>query len=184
MNKFIVYKNDDGRLIFQSFNASFLEGKTDSDLLDSFADQRFSNLQKFVFNSCGREPQVHTGDCCDFPASDSLWCLYLNDQNQLVADNNYEIQLMPEGDIFRKHKERMQLKILEELEKQSPSMGDIVRWEYSIVNLHRQIKRGGTGINKSFYEQALENLDERVGKGESDKPIIRQKLQAKIQELS
>lgn len=38
--------------------------------------------------------------------------------------------------------------------------------------------------DKKWYEQALINLDDRVDGGEEDKPVIRQKITAKLVELS
>lgn len=114
----------------------------------------------------------------DLPAHEYHESLYFDGdciKENLKVDTSWEVQLMPEGLIKEKHLTRVNTKLDQELNKQTPSLLDVVK-------LQRKKEKAKDFKTKEWYQQALANLDERVANGEPDKPLIRQKLQEKINE--
>lgn len=98
-------------------------------------------------------------------------------KENLKQDKEWNVMLMPEFIIGNKHKANLTSKMDIELDKQVPDPVKIMSWQ-------RQREKVSGWTMLECYEQALANLDEKVQKGEPDKPIIRAKLKAKIKEIN
>lgn len=92
--------------------------------------------------------------------------------DSVVVNENKDKGMMPSHIIKAKHYYRMMEKIEDEMAKESPDMMVVTRYQ-----LESEACKKYSEIE--CYEQALKNLDEDG----HDKPVIRQKLDAKITEL-
>lgn len=110
------------------------------------------------------------------PANDYAEQLYIED-DILYKDESWEKIVMPPALIKRKHIDKLKKEIDVLLEDPATAPIDIIKKQ-------REIEKSASYPDPSWYPIALQNLDERVAKGEPDKPVIRQKLQAKIDALS
>lgn len=95
-------------------------------------------------------------------------------------DVGWDVCLMPSWLIAKKHLDNCESAIDAELEKDSPDPLVIVRHNRDIDHCKKMIK---SRDQKSCYELALKNLDKRVERGESDKPIVREKIIQKLTSL-
>lgn len=98
------------------------------------------------------------------------------DGDQVKVDDQWEFVLMPTAIIKKKHIARLN-NIIDE------AIADPDETRIALRTL-REREKCASWDEKQWYDQALINLDDRVAKGELDKPVIRQKLQAKVNELS
>lgn len=94
----------------------------------------------------------------------------------LKRDKDGAVKIYPLSLLRNKFLKEINSKIDTELEKESPD-------SISIVRLQREKEKLILLTDKELYEKAIAGLDERVAGGEPDKPLIREKLQAKIKEL-
>lgn len=106
-------------------------------------------------------------------------------ENNIKIDVGWEEKLMPCWLIGHKSIKKYEAIIADELIKESPDPLILFQSNNAIEKLKKLAKNSIMGSNSdlSLYEHALENLDARVVGGEDDKPIIREKLIAKIAEL-
>lgn len=95
----------------------------------------------------------------------------------IKRDIGFENYLMRLPILEKKHLKILNNKIKDEFNKEK--IADPVK----LVRLQWERDDCKNWTTKQWYEQALKNLDERVAGGESDKPVIREKLLAKIEEL-
>lgn len=93
-------------------------------------------------------------------------------KENLKVDHNWEVKLMPSFLIKSKHIERLNTKIDEEINKKDP---DAVK----LIKLQREKEQVKDWDEAKTYQQALVNLQEDG----HNKPLIVQKLNAKISEL-
>jgi len=93
----------------------------------------------------------------------------------LKYDSGWNVQLMPDHLIKRKQIEKLKQKLDGELAKQTPDAIIIAKTQRECEKL-KGVKAGSNNDNLVWTNIALQNLDERVAKGEPDKPLIRQKL--------
>lgn len=107
------------------------------------------------------------------------------DKNIIRVDEKWEEKLMPCWDIGRKEIFKNEKLISDELGKDTPDELFVFKLKRENDLFKKHIKDSFKNNDQSLflYEKALSNLDSRVAEGESDKPVIREKLQAKIQEL-
>jgi hypothetical protein len=96
---------------------------------------------------------------------------------QLFQDLSWDIEIMPESCIKKRHQFSLNKQLDQELESDAPD-------PIKIAKLQRAKEKIKDWTDLDTYQQALKNLDERLQKGEDDKPVIRQKLKDKIAELS
>lgn len=158
--------------------------KIDSETDEEFMDRMSVNHKNFI-------PELKTAQYIDmardeFPhpnyaVGEEDEMLYFDGEvtkENLKKDINFDIRLMSDETIRKKilKKEIQNLDI--ELEKQAPDPIKILKIQRKIEKLKKEKD------SKVLAQLALDGLNERVAHGESDKPIIRQKLQAKISELS
>lgn len=101
---------------------------------------------------------------------------------QVKIDKNWEKRIMPDHIIKQKFLKRKMATLRSELEIENP---DIVSAMKLRIDLDDVKNRKASSFNEdSFWlEKAVEGLDERVAKGETDKPGIRAKIVEKITEL-
>ncbi len=97
-------------------------------------------------------------------------------KENLKQDKEWKACLMPLFLIKQKHLARLN-QIIDE------AIADPDDTRIALRTL-REREKCTSWDEKQWYEQALVNLDARVSGGEEDKPVIRQKLQAKVNELS
>lgn len=149
--------------------------------------EEWKGLQKYIDSD---HPQF-VGEICEWFITDEhidksdlesrkqLYC----DGQKIKKDLEWKIRLMPDQLIKRKHLNKLHSKIDEELEKQNPD-------SIALMKLHQERefwkskKCGAHNDCKETSKLALKNLDKKVSDGEPDKPVIRQKLLAKIAELT
>lgn len=96
-----------------------------------------------------------------------------HDGDAIKIDSAWEVRIMPTALIKQKHHAKLDTKLDAELEKPSP---DIV----SLMKMQREKDASKNWTDEEWHLQALKNLDEKVQKGEPDKPVIRKKLQEKL----
>ena len=105
-----------------------------------------------------------------------------HDGNNVKVDVAWEKNLMPDQLIKRKHLKKLHDKIREELSKESPDTIKISKFQHEYAD-HSNIKAGIHNEDSHWAELSLKKLDEKVANGEPDKPIIREKLLGKINQL-
>lgn len=146
---------------------------------------------KKPFSECkGLKPYLDQGlewfmcDNDDLPPKSTLESRkqWYHDGNTVKADLSWEIRLMPDQLIKRKHIKRLQAQIGQELEKENPDPVALVKLQRKCDQC-KEKKAGNQNEDAYWLEVAQANLDERAAKGESDKPLIREKLTAKLKEL-
>lgn len=96
--------------------------------------------------------------------------------DSLRVDSQWNKQLMPPFLIKQKHLKKIDEKLDLELQKVDPDMVELIK-------LNRNKEKIPSFNDLQMLELALQGLDERVRGGESDKPIIREKLNNKIRDL-
>lgn len=116
--------------------------------------------------------------------------LYVNGSfsiENLVVDSSWNERLMPNFLIRKKRINRINQLIDNELNEVDPDMISVIR-----LNREKELLSDAKWLSKTLTPQqvaandlqmaqlALSELDARVASGESDKPVIRQKLQDKI----
>jgi len=154
------------------------------------------NLDKYgegkkPFSECkGLKPYLDQGlewfvcDNNELPSKSTLESRkqWYHDGNTVKADLSWEIRLMPDQLIKRKHIKRLQAQIDEELSKENSDPIALMKLQRKCDQC-KEKKAGPHNEDVFWLEIAKINLDERVAKGEEDKLVIREKLQDKIQEL-
>lgn len=112
----------------------------------------------------------------DIPVTDNLEKLYFDGPTvveNLRSDNNFDKVLMRPHEIRKRYLKKQEDIIDAELAKETPD-GVI------IARANREKEKAKSYPDPSWYPIALSGLDERIGAGDPDKPLIRQKLQDKI----
>lgn len=110
----------------------------------------------------------------DIPhTSDSIHKYYTDDKKTVKLDNNWDFCLMKPNVLGQKHIKRLKEKIDNELTKKNTDMKQVMVWTREIENCKKWDK-------ETWYKKALEALDEKVAKGEPDKPKIREKLNHRL----
>lgn len=97
------------------------------------------------------------------------------ESGEVKADSGWDKTLMDSHQIKKRYVNAKKVAIDTELEKESPDL-------IAIARLQREVEKSKYYSQLTWHEKALEGLNERVAKGEADKPVIRQKLQEKIDE--
>ena len=150
-----VHKEDDDNVTVEIFP---WHKKSESETDEQFMDRMTINhpIHGVKFNN----KELHDIEDVDLPdRADRLkWYPDFSDESQKIKiDHNWERKLMPLHIIKQKHMDK--------------------------VTSFEDHKKVAKMTDKEWLEQALKNLDDKVAKGEPDKPIIRQKLLSKIQNL-
>lgn len=97
-------------------------------------------------------------------------------EENLKQDVSWEKCLMPSYLIRGKHISKLE-KTLDNL------ISNNISDPLEILKLQREKEKSLKFSKEEWHEQALKNLDARVANGEPDKPVIREKLLAKIEQL-
>lgn len=173
MLKFLIYEKDDGDLIIQGFSSLYSEKSFD----ELIANHTIPNSDNFILHKlegCGARHTDHSGNCCDFKATDHVDKWHM-ENGKLVTDTNWEKVLIPHSELSRKIRKRALDSIEAEHEKENPDTVKLskLRWEYD------KALEWGRVENYRIYEAALRIMDEEG----LEKPLIRKKLQAKIDSL-
>lgn len=117
----------------------------------------------------------------DLPESswhEQVYC----ENNILKVDHDWVIMNMPEQLVKIKYLNKVYKKLDDELSKGNPDPISVVKIQRDIV-VAKEKKASIEFTDRFWVEKAIEGLDERVAKGEADKPEIRKKLQDKLKEL-
>ena len=170
-----VYTDANEQIILESFS----DNAQLSDIQNFPIPERMTGLTPHIKQMCELDISEHTGSCCDFPATNHIDKWYLDNNGDIQVDTNWDIKLMPKPLIHSKNVVLKNQIIDSELENEEPDLIKIIRASRSIEKVKSQAKIGAQD-SKNIYEEALANLDDRVANGEQDKPVIRQKLEAKI----
>lgn len=108
----------------------------------------------------------------------------------LKQDKEWDVQLMPVPLILSEGFNYFSNEIDLELEKPQPGFLKLTQCQSEINRLHKCIRKMGEGgeLKKKealidIYKFSLERLDEKVNNGKPDKPLVRNKLNAKITQL-
>lgn len=96
-------------------------------------------------------------------------------KENLKKDIGWENCLMSWSTIRKKHLDNINAKLDTELDNEQPD-------PVTVLKLQRQKEKCASFSQKDWYQQAIENLDNRVQNGEPDKPVVRQKLLSRIQD--
>lgn len=145
-----------------------------------------------TWNQCKENPSIAGFQRKDLTESDipkgvSIEQMYPdfeeNGEPYIKVDHDWSIKMMPDILIKKKREEKLKDEIKSEISKDSPDPLLVVKKRQELDESKENI--ANKGYNESVYwaEKALEGLDARVKGGEPDKPVIRKKLQDKLQEL-
>jgi len=121
-------------------------------------------------------------DKSDLESREQLYWEDVDGKTEIKKDLNWEVKLMSDQVVKKKHLNRIRKELDGELEKETPDPITVSKLQRSL-DKHKEIKAGPHNEDETWTTIAIQNLDKRVSKGESDKPIIRQKLQDKLNEL-
>lgn len=106
------------------------------------------------------------------------WAQLYHENNNLKKDLSWEVRLMPDHLLKRKHLKSLSDKIETELMKDTPDPIVIARLQLDCEKCKKE-KAGPHNENLFWAEKALAGLE----RAEIDKPVIRQKLEEKISKL-
>lgn len=112
----------------------------------------------------------------EYPEHQTVEQLFVED-NKVKCDVNWERNLMPTTFVLNKAFAKNQELINEELKKENPDLNTLTLLRAKNDKINYIYK---TNNEEEIFKVALKGLDERVANGESDKPIIRQKLLERI----
>jgi len=172
-----VYTGENDQIILESFRENFTLQEIQSFQIPDFAQ----GLTPSIKQMCNLNHNEHNGSCCDFPPVDHIDKWYLDQNGNIQIDNSWDLKLMPVSVIYEKNNKIKNDIIDNELNQENPDVISLIRSMRS-----KEKTKLGASLNadqsdiKKLYEEALSNLDYRVSNGEPDKPVIRQKLEAKI----
>lgn len=185
MTKCRVYKRQDGSaMLFWVNQKKFIEDDSHEDV-DPYANKMPDLYQglsfKFIEDThpilVGLEEDRHLSHLDT--SKRTVDKLYFDGElhaDNLKIDTNWEVLLMPVQIIKGKHLAKINQDIDAELAKETPD-------SILVAKKQRELEKAKAYPDPSWYQIALANLDAKVAKGEPDKPVIRQKLQAKIDAL-
>lgn len=178
--KLRLFKTNDGTIRWVVFPwKKKKENETDEQFMDrmSIDHKNFSDeLKKLSYIDLLRNEFPHP----DYSKGEEDEMLYFDGElkkENLKKDLTFEIQLMRSETIKKKYLKKLNEKLDSELNKSIPD-------PILILKTQREKEKSKDWTEDQWYQQAIKNLDERVIGGESDKPIIRQKILNKIRELS
>lgn len=115
-----------------------------------------------------------------------------HDGDTVKVDKNWGIRLMPSHCIKSRHIESIDTRIDALLSSNVTDPMEVVKYQREkekCLNVKCKCPRElrllacECGHDEFWYDIALKNLDKRVAKGESDKPLIRQKLNKQIKKF-
>lgn len=163
-----VFKKNDGSVVYNYPSQKYQDRIEDCKIPDELNGLPFivadtAEIPKSNSNTGDYHEMIHfDGDC---------------HKDNLKQDKEWNCVLMPDFLIKQKRLASKAAILDAELEKQSPD-------PVQVVKLQREIeKTKECNCPIKHKEWALEGLDSRVAKGESDKPVVRQKLLNKKAEL-
>lgn len=135
---------------------------------------------------------------CPIPQYLNHMMMYIVDENNLPqtddgmkryieggvwkVDSDWSKKIMPKKNILLKKREKLVIEMDSELSKENPDIAKIIKINRDLNDKFHP-KKYKEWNDVAVYELALQGLDERVQNNEPDKPLIRQKLQTKINEL-
>lgn len=162
----IPFKSDKTLFIYKRLDGSLIQTGayfSDSDLKNPINPKGWDYAERIEINS--EDIQNVYLEQCEI------------NNGTLYKDLAWEKCLMPIFLIKLKYKDFLNFHLDQELDEESPD-------PIKVIKLQRSKEKIKDWTELDTYQQALKNLDEKVQKGEADKPVIRQKLQAKIAELN
>jgi hypothetical protein len=163
---------DDGSIVQESFPShKFNEN-------DLPVNDRFKNLPSILIDE--NDPIFK---CDDDKPFEQIYFDGVCKVENLKRDVNWSVQLMPDQLIKQKAIER-QNKIIDSMLDQDDVDAVAVMREQRRCDRLKEEVASNRSKNKFWVQHALNELDRRSQDGEPDKPLIREKLQAKIGELS
>lgn len=181
MNKIRIFIRNDGSLVPISF---MWKNKKEDETDKQFMDRKSIDHPNFI-------PELKTipykdvleDDILKYAAPDIVFDQFYIEDNSphgdIKIDRDWEILVKPSALIKRELINDLKDEIDKELIKES---FDIVK----ISKLESSIRKSISNKNMNsveWLEKALEGLDKRVASGKPDKPIVREKILKKIEEL-
>lgn len=169
-----IHKQDDDNIAVEVFPWHLKEaGQTDEEFMDSKTINHTEHGKKFI----GKEyHDLHVNDLPPREHREKWYPDFEHPTEKIKIDHNWERKLMPLHHIKNKHTTNIITELDNELNKKNP---DTIR----ALRFYVEHEKSKKLSEKEWYEQAIINLDAKVAKGEADKPIVREKLLAKIQQL-
>jgi hypothetical protein len=178
-----VFKRSDDSIIYEYFN----EYTQTTELINSVP----------VHERCSGLPSIVCNDS-DIPStSDSVLLeqIYVSGEftlQNILIDSTWDNRLMPNFLIRKKRIEKIGTFLSTELAKTSPDLTEVMKKNLEKTNLSNPSIWIGPNLTQQqisandlqMAQLALSELDARVANGEPDKPVIRQKLEQKIQDLT
>ncbi len=151
-----VHKKDDDNVSFEVFPwRRKREDQTDEEFMDSLTINHPLHGDKFV----GKEMfDIHHDELPAREDRNKWYPDFEHPTEKIKVDHNWERKIMPVDIIKQKHMDK--------------------------ITSFEDHKKAEKFTDKEWMQQALKNLDDKVAKGEADKPMIRAKLTAKIQQLN
>ncbi len=188
MAKLRLYKNQDGVIETLQLNPIKFDDSKSTLANDPYADKVPAHLSGLDFIVVDTDEEIFQGiiqdkilsiDNINKRSIDKLYFNGATSRENLMHDDDWSINLMPQPIIKAKYIKGLQQQIDNELAKEQSDSVELAKKQREL-----EIAKAKAYPDPGWYPIALANLDARIAKGEVDKPIIRQKLQAKINELS
>lgn len=101
---------------------------------------------------------------------------------RVKIDYSWEKRIMPDQLVKKKYLARLNKNFTDSVNEQNPDTIKCLKL-YSKIEECKNIKAGIHNESSFWTQVAIDGLDEKVAKGEIDKPLIRQKLIEKLNEL-
>lgn len=122
-------------------------------------------------------------DKSDLESRKQLYWENDQDGNPVIKkDLNWEKRLMPDQLIKKKRLAKLEKELDDELAKEAPNAVVVAKKQRDCEKI--KVKKAGPQNEDPFWlDESIKGLNEKVAKGESDKPDVRKKLQDKIKEL-
>lgn len=164
MDKVIIVKNEDGGVFINFPNPKhFGEGKRDYANSQFFQDSRVSGKGWFLINHSDYVLLHHKKED---------YAQFYHKDDSLQIDFGWNIRLMPPYLIKKRHIARINTQLDAALADNNPD-------PIKTIKLHREKEQCNNWNEKQWYEQAKKYIEEE----NINKPIILEKLNAKIAEI-
>ncbi len=172
-----IFKKEDGSVIYSTPQKKYQGGYFFGEKELTFADCNFGEFSTLPYID------VDTSDLVESDSNTGNYheMIYFDGpchKDNLKQDKTWDAQLMPSFLVKEKYLSRLNSEIDLVLSKENSEANDVLE----ILKINRQKDVASKNNDPQFWlEKSIEGLDERVAKGEPDKPKIRQRLEALIQ---
>lgn len=180
MSKCLLLHDDNDNIVIHGFNWEHKpDGMSDDDYILSKTITHDKHKERFK----GKFYKII--DESELPPRDTRDQWMPCEKKIIKIDYNWEEKLMPCWLIGKKEIDKNETLISNELKNDIPDEIFILKLirENDLIKKHIKFSYQNQDQSLFLYEKSLSNLDARVTGGKSDKPKIREKLQAKIEEL-